>query len=41
MAGPVSPGEIRQQPGTHESTAFLVDEDPEDFATFLWVFYNP
>ncbi|KAJ3557081.1 hypothetical protein NP233_g11832 [Leucocoprinus birnbaumii] len=42
LAGPVSPGDEPRLPGTHESTAFVVeDEDPEDFATFLWVFYNP
>ncbi|KAF5354946.1 hypothetical protein D9756_005641 [Leucocoprinus leucothites] len=41
LAGPVSPGDNPKPPGTHESTAFLVNEDPEDFATFLWVFYNP
>lgn len=28
-------------PGSHESKPFLLDEDPNDFAQFLWVFYNP
>ncbi|KAF9444179.1 hypothetical protein P691DRAFT_678099 [Macrolepiota fuliginosa MF-IS2] len=34
-------GDSSRQPGTHETTAFVLDEDPEDFARFLWVFYNP
>lgn len=41
MAGPVSPGDNRRPPGFHESTAFLIDLDPDDFALFLLVFYNP
>ncbi|EKM79702.1 hypothetical protein AGABI1DRAFT_114182 [Agaricus bisporus var. burnettii JB137-S8] len=41
MAGPVSPGDNRRPAGFHESTAFLIDLDPDDFALFLLVFYNP
>jgi hypothetical protein len=41
MAGAISPGDNRRPPGFHESTAFLIDLDPQDFALFLFVFYNP
>ncbi|KAF9445067.1 hypothetical protein P691DRAFT_806201 [Macrolepiota fuliginosa MF-IS2] len=27
--------------GSRFSSPFPIDEDPEDFAAFLWVFYNP
>lgn len=42
MAGPVSPGTNYGRPGFDESTAFLVEGiEAEDFAQFLWIFYNP
>jgi hypothetical protein len=28
-------------PGSDESTPLILDEDPEDVASFLWVWYNP
>jgi hypothetical protein len=42
MAGPVSPGMTHGRPGFDESTALLVEGvEAEDFALFLWIFYNP
>lgn len=38
----MSPGDQYRLSGTRESNAFVVgDADPEDFAAFLWVIYNP
>ncbi|KAF5354627.1 hypothetical protein D9756_005656 [Leucocoprinus leucothites] len=28
-------------PGSNEMAPFILDEDPDDLANFLWVFYNP
>lgn len=40
LAGPASPGELRQG-GSESSAIILHDVTPDDFAKFLWVFYNP
>ncbi|KAG6816665.1 hypothetical protein H0H87_004025 [Tephrocybe sp. NHM501043] len=36
---PASPGAV--QPGSSEGRAIILEEPAEDFAKFLWVFYNP
>ena len=36
----MTPGNVRQ--GGSESTAIMIDDvTPDEFAKFLWVFYNP
>ncbi|KAH0585703.1 hypothetical protein H2248_008915 [Termitomyces sp. 'cryptogamus'] len=36
---PASPGAVPR--GSTEGTAIILEEHPDDFAKFLWVFYNP
>ncbi|KAG6888010.1 hypothetical protein C0992_009923 [Termitomyces sp. T32_za158] len=36
---PASPGAVAR--GSTEGTAIILEEHPDDFAKFLWVFYNP
>ncbi|KAG6887491.1 hypothetical protein C0995_014908 [Termitomyces sp. Mi166 len=36
---PASPGAVAR--GSTEGTAIILEERPDDFAKFLWVFYNP
>lgn len=41
LVGPISPGDGPLKKGQDEKNAILIDgEKPEDFARFLWVFYN-
>ncbi|KAJ3559850.1 hypothetical protein NP233_g11159 [Leucocoprinus birnbaumii] len=41
LAGPVSPGDEQLKKGMDEQNAIIIEEEkPEDFAQFLWVFYN-
>lgn len=37
---PVSPGDEQKRPGSHERNPFPLSESAEDFADFLWIFYN-
>ena len=40
LAVPASPG--KEASGTSDSTAIILENvSVDDFATFLWVFYNP
>ncbi|KAG6877956.1 hypothetical protein C0993_001574 [Termitomyces sp. T159_Od127] len=39
LANPASPGAAAR--GSTEGTAIILEEHPDDFAKFLWVFYNP